>query len=113
MLDGTSILASPGFCCGSKDETEPNAGDRIGAGLLAKIGAGCGPDCMNSALTRIAIAAAPAMAPAIESRERGNIHRSTTGNARSTNGKRKVRRPAKPSSFTRAVPARMAPTRFS
>jgi hypothetical protein len=82
----------------------PDSGTATGAGLLAKIGAGCGPDCMNSALTRIAIAAKPAMPAARESRGRRNTVRTTKPNK--TNGKRPAERPLNSSSSTRAVAAR-------
>jgi hypothetical protein len=75
-----------------------------GAGLLAKIGAGCGPDCMNSALIRMVMAAVPATTAAIESRGRRNMARSTNPNK--INGKRPTDRPLNSSSFTRAVAAR-------
>ena len=44
--------------------------------MLAKIGAGCGPDCMNSAVIRIVRAAPTATTAAMESRGRSRIHRS-------------------------------------
>ena len=45
-----------------------------GGGLLAKIGAGCGPDCRNSALTRIVTVPPVAISPASESTGRRSSH---------------------------------------
>src|SRR5262249_17769847 len=42
--------------------------ETTGSGLIAKIGAGCGPDCMNRPLTRINVTAATAASPPRTSR---------------------------------------------
>jgi hypothetical protein len=97
-------LASADLRCVDTAAAGPVSGTTTGAGLLAKIGAGCGPDCMNSALTRIAMAAKPATPAARESRGRRSTMRSTKPNK--TSGKRPTDRPLNSPPSTRAVAAR-------
>src|SRR5450755_2060652 len=53
--------------------------ETTGSGLIAKIGAGCGPDCMNRPLTRINPTAATAINPPKTSRRWLATKRSTDG----------------------------------
>jgi hypothetical protein len=103
-----STLASADLRCGANAAAAPVSGATTGTGLLAKIGAGCGPDCMNSALTRIATAANPATPAAIESRGRRNTKRNTNVKKAQmkANGIRATDRPLNSSSLSRAVAVR-------
>ena len=63
----STLASATGLRPGISVATRSASGATTGVGLLAKIGAGCGPFCMNSALTRIAAAAKVATPAAIES----------------------------------------------
>ncbi len=60
--------------------------ETTGSGLIAKIGAGCGPDCMNRPLTRINVTAPTATSPPRTSRRWLTRKRSIDGSRAATCG---------------------------